>query len=438
MKLTSIETIASWTHGEVKGSASVTGLQVDSRLIQEGDLFVCLVGERVDGHDYAQVAIDKGAKALLVDHYLDLPIPQIRVHDTLEGLRDLAKAYRNTLNAYFIAITGSNGKTSTKDILKSILERVGKTVVTYKNQNTEIGTYLNIFRMDETHEYGVFEMGLDMPGEVKTMNDFLQSDACIITSLAPTHIVNFENIEHIAREKFAIIDGVKDKTKVFYQGDYELYRALDKGYKTFGTSASNNYIVSDVNSNNAGITFKVNGEVYACNLLGEHQASNCAGIIGLMRALNIDDATIREGLLNVSLTALRTELVEKNEALVILDAYKSNPDSTRFALKLLKNYDYEGKRKAVLSDMRELGSDSLNYHIEILEEALRLELDAVYVYGPEFKLALDTVKDPEGIIQHFEDFTLLHQASQELFNHHDIILIKGSRYYALERLMEAL
>lgn len=436
MKNVKLEDLAKWAGGQFVGTALVNGVQVDSRLVGEGDLFVCLVGERVDGHDFAQLAASKGASALLVDHLLDIPLPQIVVEDTLKGLSRMAKGYRNTLNAYFIAVTGSNGKTSTKDILNSILSLVGSTVVTYKNQNTEIGTYLNVFRMDESHQYGVFEMGLDKPGEVKTMNDFLESDACLIMSLAPTHIVNFDNIEHIAAEKFAIIDGVKDKTKVFYQGDYDLYRKLDKGYHTFGVSKDLETVFSDVMSRNDGITFKVNGIEYACNLLGEHQASNCAGIIALMKALNIDDAIIRQGLLNVRLTALRTELVEKEKALVILDAYKSNPDSTRFALKLLKKYDYEGKRIAVLSDMRELGSDSLQYHVDTLHEAIENNLDSVYLYGPEFEMALKQVDQTKIDFKHFSDFDSLYKSVQLLFKNHDLILIKGSRYYALERLME--
>lgn len=436
MKNTNLEALALWANGRLIGSGTVKGVQVDSRRVSEGDLFVCLVGDRVDGHDFANIAIQKGARALLVDHQLDVSIPQIIVKDTLTGLAAMAKGYRNTLEAYFIAITGSNGKTSTKDILNSILSLVGPTVVTFKNQNTEIGTYLNIFRMDSTHKYGVFEMGLDKPGEVKTMNDFLESDACMIMSLAPTHIINFDNIEHIASEKFAIIDGVKDKSKVFYQGDYELYRAMDKGYHTFGSNSSSETVFTDVVSSNEGITFKVNGDAYSCNLLGEHQASNCAGIIALMQAIGIDDAIIREGLMNVSLTALRTELVYKHNALVILDAYKSNPDSTRFALKLLKDYDYEGKRIAVLSDMRELGHDSLQYHIDTLNETVKNQLDTIYLFGPEFEKAYEHFNSGTTVMKHFSNFEDLYVSVQELFNNHDLILIKGSRYYALERLME--
>ena len=429
-----LKDLALWATGTAHGEASVTGVQVDSRLVSQGDLFVCLVGAHVDGHDYAQKAIDQGAVALLVDHRLDLDVAQIVVSDTLDGLRAIARGYRATLSAYFIAITGSNGKTSTKDILKSVLERVGKTVVTYKNQNTEIGTYLNLFRMDATTKYGVFEMGLDMPGDVKTMNDFLKADACLITSLSPTHIVNFTDIDHLAREKFAITDAIKDRSKIFFQADYEPYQRLNQGYHTFGSIEGVENLYSDVHSSNDGITFKVNGIEYSCNLLGEHQASNCAGVIVLMHSIGIDDGIIREGLNHVELTALRTQRVQKGESLVIMDAYKSNPDSARFALQLLKDYDYDGARVAVLSDMRELGNGSLQYHEDILKQIVALKLDRVYLYGPEFKRALNNIGN-QGIFRHYDSFEALNDDVQKLFEEHQLILIKGSRYFALERLI---
>lgn len=429
--------VETWTGGKLIGSGTIQGVQVDSRLVGQGDMFVCLVGERVNGHDYVQVALDNGAVALMVDHYLDgYDVPQIIVEDTLQGLRHMAKAYRNTLDAYFIAITGSNGKTSTKDILLSILSQLAPTVVTHKNQNTEIGTYLNIFRMDNNHRYGVFEMGLDKPGEVRLMSKFLEPDACIITSLAPTHIINFDSIDHLAREKFAIIEGVKNPLNVFYQGDYKLYRDMDKGYHTFGSMAHNETVYSDVRSSNDGIEFKINGIDYACNLLGEHQASNCAGIIALTTTMGIDDNVVRQGLLNVALTSLRTELIKKNNSLLIMDAYKSNPDSTRFALKLLKDYVYRGNRVAILSDMRELGDDSLQYHIDTLHEIKKNGIDTAYFLGPLFKEALNTGVLDSKMYKHFDSFETLYEAVQPLFEHQQLILIKGSRYYQLERLVK--
>lgn len=436
MKDFNLEQVTTWVHGTLHGQGFIQGVQVDNRKIHKGDLFVCLRGERVDGHMFAQSAVDAGAKALLVDHLLEIDVPQILVKDTLEGLRLFGRKYRNSLNATFIGITGSNGKTSTKDILFSILSRAGKTIATHSNQNTEIGTYLNLFRMDKDTKYGIFELGLDVPDDVRLMTSILKPDAAIVTSLAPTHIINFRDEAHIAEEKFAIFAAVVNDDFKFYQGDFELYRKLDKGYHTFGFNDNNEFVVSDVISANHGIEFKVNGKTYECNLLGSHQASNCAGVIALCQKLGIEDVDICEGMSHVALTSLRTELVNKGEALVLLDAYKSNPISAKYAIELLKNYDYSGKRIAVLSDMVELGDDSIMLHKEVLEALKHYDIDHTYLYGPEFKEALKSNIIDLSRVTHCDTFEELYDQVQELFKSHQMILIKGSRSYSLERLMK--
>ncbi|CAM4163807.1 UDP-N-acetylmuramoyl-tripeptide--D-alanyl-D-alanine ligase [Erysipelothrix aquatica] len=436
MKQLNLNTIGQWSSGIVDGNGAVDGINVDTRFVKEGDLFVCLRGERVDGHTFAQTAIDNGATALLVDHKLEtLDVPQIIVEDTLVALQKIAKGYRNTLSAYFIGITGSNGKTSTKDILFSILAPLGKTIATYKNQNTEIGTYLNLFRMDEDTQYGIFEMGLDFPNDVAVMTEIVRPHAAMVTSLAPTHIVNFEDIHHIAREKFVIFNHVQNKDMAFYQGDFQEYRQLDQGFHTFGYNADNEYIVDNVNADSTGISFTVNQEAYTCNLLGGHQASNCAGVIAMLSKIGISKEAIQYGLNNVALTSLRTELVNHAASLVLLDAYKSNPISAIYALELLNNYAYSGDRIAVLSDMVELGDDSIKYHEEVLEYINTLNLQHVFLLGPDFKSALTNVPLNTPYTT-FETFETLYNAVAPQFDKEQMILIKGSRFYALERLMK--
>lgn len=432
MNLKSTE-ITKWLNIDNESEFVVQGVKVDSRFVEPGDLFVCLIGERVDGHAYARLAFEKGAVALLVDRKLDLDIPQLVISDTMEGLRTLAKSYRKTLNAFFIGITGSNGKTSTKDILHAVLDN---SVATYKNQNTEIGTYLNLFRMDETTEYAIMEFGLDYPGDVQLMSSVIMPDAALLMSLAPAHMANFESIEHIASEKFMIFDSLVNDDFGFYQGDFKHYRALATTQTSFGFNEDNDYCVSDVVLSNEGITFNLNDETYACNLLGEHQASNCAGVIALLKRMGIDDARIREGLMNVGLTELRTEIVEVGNALVLLDAYKSNPISTRYAMDLLMKYDYPGERIAVLSDMVELGDESLQAHIEVLNVAHALNIKHLYTLGTEFQAALSHSALDATQMSNFESFESFDACVQELFKSDAMILIKGSRSYALERLIK--
>ncbi|MDE8033447.1 UDP-N-acetylmuramoyl-tripeptide--D-alanyl-D-alanine ligase [Erysipelothrix rhusiopathiae] len=437
MKDLKTDIIANWVKGSVLGSTQVQGVKVDSRAVEAGDLFVCLKGARVDGHDYIEDVIGKGAVAVLVDHKIDnLDVCQIIVDDTMAALQLFAKAYRDTLNATFIGITGSNGKTSTKDILFSILSRVGNSIATYKNQNTEIGTYLNLFRMNDDTEFGIFEMGLDYVGDVAVMAECIRPDAGLVMSLAPAHMMNFDSIEHIASEKMRIFDFVTHKDLSFYQGDFEQYRSISHGEHTFGFNEDNEWVVSDVSSNNHGISFKLDGVAYSSNLLGNHQASNCAGVIALLSKLGIDDAVIREGLNHVALTSLRTELVEKGNALVLLDAYKSNPISAKYALDLLAHYEYDGDRVAILSDMVELGPESHKAHLEVLDCIQDLNIKMVHTLGPEFKKALSDSRLDALRFTNDDTFEAFVERVTPCFDEHAMILIKGSRSYQLERLME--
>lgn len=425
--------INEWVDGSLNQDVEVSGLKVDQRLITKGDLFVCLRGDRVDGHTFALEAVNQGAVCLLVDHMLDIDVAQILVKDTYKALVMAGESYRDSLDAFIIGITGSNGKTSTKDILHSILPN---SIATHMNQNTVIGTVLNIFRMDESTEYGVFEVGLDAPGDVVSIAEFLKPDAALITSLAPAHMANFENEFAIAQEKFKIFDYVKDQTKCYYQGDFESYRKLASNQVSFGFNSDNNIVVSDVKTNDQGVTFKIDNKEYFCNLLGKHQASNCAGIIALVEDINIDPQLIKEGLANVALTSLRTEIVKKDKATILLDAYKSNKSSLTYALDILVTYPLDVPKVAFLSDMVELGDISQQEHIAILNEIERLELDHVYTIGDEFLKASQSTSLDLSKFTNVSDIKALHELFNKVVQSENMILVKGSRSYALERLMK--
>ena len=433
MKNYNVREFSNCLNQSIEFDCHISGIKVDSRLIKPNDMLVCLKGDRVDGHEFAQKAKELGAVCLLVDHKLDVDLPQIVVEDTLTAMSKMAVYYRKSLKATFIGITGSNGKTSTKDILHAILPN---SLATFKNQNTEIGVYLNLFRMDSSHEYGILEFGLDYENDVNLMASIVKPEAGIITSLAPAHMSNFRSIEHIAEQKFMLFNHVKNLDLSFYQGDFELYRNLSSGQKSFGFGPKNDLIVSDVRLHNEGIEFKVNGKLYESNLLGEHQASNCAGVIALCNAMNIPDELIRKGLKNVGLTGLRTEIIEVKNALVLLDAYKSNPSSCKYALDILEHYDYKGERVAVLSDMVELGSESLKSHIEILDEISKLNIKHVYTLGPEFKKAINKSTLNKELFTNDLNFEDYKNTVSPLFESEVMVLIKGSRFYALERLLE--
>ena len=429
-----LKKIADYLNQKTKHKTLIQGVSVDSRLVQEGDLFVCLEGARVDGHEYVKQAEEKGAAALLVHKEVESKLPQIKVNDTLESMSIAARLYRQDLNARFISITGSNGKTSTKDMLHAILSQDGKTHATHSNQNTEIGTYLNLFQMDFEDKWGIFELGLDQVGDVSFMADILQADAAIVTSLAPAHMMNFKDIEHIADEKLKIFDVIKDEDFMFYQGDFIMYREKMNGKgHDFGFDEKREYHVSDVTLYEDKTTFKLNGKPYTTNLLGRHQASNAAAVIALCQKLGIEESMIQEGLNHVALTGLRTEKIHYKNADILLDSYKSNESSLRYALELFDNFETNGKRYLVLSEMVEIGAESQAVHQSVMKTIDSYDFDGLYTLGEEFiKVKSDEYKIPHHAYLDFDTFKTDVEA---LFLEDAFILIKGSRSYALERLI---
>lgn len=429
-----ISTLKEYCNGEINTDTEIHGLQVDSRKINTGDLYVCLIGERVDGHEFASEALKKGASALLVDRWLDIDAPQIKVDNTLEGLLAITKGYYESLDLFTIAITGSNGKTSTKDMFQSILQNIAPTISTYSNQNTLIGTCLNIFRCTKETKYLILEYGLDLPGEVKEMAAFINPDAAIVTSVGAMHMLSFDSVEEVAREKLEIFNFTKNKDLRFYQGDFPELDTL--GAKSFGFKAPKDYLVTDTQQFNDKTSFKVNDKSFSTNLLGIHQASNAAGVIGLLQSIDIPNQVIQKGLMEVSLSGLRTEIIEKNKASIIMDAYKSNPASAKFALDLLHDFEYEGNKIAILGDMRELGMDELQLHIELLEYLNTLDIDVLYTLGENFEYALNQITIDKMKVYPYNKIEDLKEDIQSLWNEENLILIKGSRSLAMEKLLD--
>lgn len=433
MRQTTIKEIATWLQCETRGEALITGVSVDNRNVKQGDLFVCLQGAKVDGHTFAQSAIDKGATCLLVDHYLDLDCPQILVSDTLQGLSDIASAYRDTLDATFIVISGSNGKTSTKDMFLSCLSEVGPTIATLENQNTEIGACLNLFRMDGHTRFGIFEAGLDDPGDLPKITCIIKPDYAILTSLDQAHMDNFGTMEALGKEKFTLFDGI-DPAVCYYNGDSEIYRSLAYGQHPFGLNKDNEFVVAAIDVKQEGVSFTVNDDAYCVNLLGKHQAINAGAVVAVLKAMNISNEVISKGLKQVALTKMRTEVYKHHEALIIFDAYKSSPQSAMAAIDVAAAYPTDTNRFVVMADMYSLGEGSEQRHQEVLDHMLAYPFEKYYLFGEEFGKVVKTYNDNR--IMWYDDFEDLKNDVTKLYQQDCLIVFKGSRYYELERLLE--
>ena len=322
----------------------VYGVCIDSRKVVEGNLYIPIHGVNNNGHDYVRQAIDNGAKAVLWERNEPNP-PQdvvvILVEDTTAALQKLAESYRHQLDMKVIGITGSNGKTSTKDILAGILSQHYVTQKTMGNFNNEIGVPLTLLSLSENVEAAVVEMGMENLGELSFLTNMVKPDIAIITNVGCAHLENLGSMENIAKAKVEIVEGLNDHGLFIYNGDHKLLDDAVKAkmipgtirIKTFGKEQPCDGFVDHIRQDETGVSFSLNTEhVYHLDMIGKHNACNAAAAILAAKALGLSDEEIQRGLHSIEKTGLRNELVRIKQALILNDSYKSNPNSALAAM----------------------------------------------------------------------------------------------------------
>ena len=425
----------------------IKGISIDTRTIEKGQLFIPIVGENTDGHRYIQAAVDKGAGASLWNEDVPLPeidFPFILVKDTTKALQDLASNYNKQVGAKVIGITGSNGKTSTKDIIASILETKFNTHKTSGNYNNEYGLPLTLLSMNEDTEMAVLEMGMSALGDIKLLCEIGLPDIGVITNSTDVHINDLGSVENILKAKMEIAQGVKDEGIIVHLGDSpplkkaveELDRNIEK--ISFGENTSNDYVTEYLGSDNEGIKFKVKDNELYLPMLGRHNIYNGAAAFTVAEHLGFSTNEIREAILNVDSTGLRNELVKGENFHVLNDAYKSNPTSLRFALETL--YDLEGYKQkiVVLGDMFGTGEDEVENHLQIGKEIDPNQVDLIFTLG---ELGENFAKGAEKNFSKDKIYTYrklkeLGKSLKPLIKKDALILIKGSRILEMERILD--
>jgi UDP-N-acetylmuramoyl-tripeptide--D-alanyl-D-alanine ligase len=444
-------------NAECAGSFSVEdfieGVSIDSRKVSKNNLFVPIKGMTVNGHKFISEVIEKGACATLWNK--DEPNPPeniavLLVEDTLKALQDLALWYRNTLSAKIVGITGSNGKTSTKDITAGVLSQKFKTQKTMGNFNTEIGVPYTLLSLDEDCEAAVIEMGMERKGEIDFLTRLVQPDIGIITSVGLVHIDNFPSIEEIAKAKLEITEGIKENGLFIYFGDDTLIEKTVNATKmkgsirkqTFGLEEKNTLFLTDFSESMEGIDFKVNdhnlGELHV-EMLGKHQALNSMAAILAARELGMNDEEIRLGLLRIEKTGLRNEVIKINDCTILNDCYKSNPVSISAALDIFELIDAK-KKITVLGDMLGYREMSHDMHYNVGKNLALHNIDELVTIGQEAKFMANGARENTKI-KSIVEFDTKEEATEYLKKYMDencAILIKGSRFLKLEYIVNTL
>lgn len=445
------DSIAAAVGGTPRGEFAAVGVAFDSRDVGAGDLFIALKGETTDGHRFLDGAFSNGAAGAIVSQ--DCDHPHIRVVDTMDALNALGAASRARTDAKIVGVTGSVGKTSTKEALFAALDRCsqGHAHRSVKSYNNHTGVPLSLARMPEAARYGVFEMGMNHAGELAALTKIVQPHVAIVTAIAPAHIEFFDSIESIADAKGEIFQGLEsggvalvpfdsphrdrligwaepyaETIWTFGQGEGADIRAVDAIRSTTGTIVT--------------ATLPAGALTYTIGLTGDHWISNSLAVIGAVEAVGGDLA--QAGLALAELSGLpgrgaRLAIpVEGGEALLIDESYNANPVSMRAALKTLSEEPVE-RRIAVLGAMGELGEDTDRYHADLADPMVDAGLELAILVGAPTRVLADALGSRIPVV-HVPDADAALESLEGKIRMGDALLIKGSNYLGLARLVEAL
>jgi len=434
------------------GDASFGGVGIDSRQDLGGRLFIALRGERHDGHDFAAAARDQGALALMVERPLDVPLPQWRVADTRQALGRLAAVHRQAFRGRVLALTGSNGKTTTKEMVAAILGQLGRVRATRGNLNNDIGLPLTLLEAGD-EDFLVLEMGANHPGEIAYLAGIARPEVAAITNAGPAHLEGFGSLEGVARAKGEIVQGLGPEGTLVFAADSPwagLWRQLagERRCLTLGVQAPAG-LVLDL----AGVATRWDEEGFrtCCQvrgphltlelvlpLAGLHNVRNALVALGMVLALGLKPAelqsAIRAGL--AGMRPLPGRLFPRRlpgGARLIDDSYNANPDSVEAAMAVLMGLP--GRHLLVLGDLGELGPTASQLHHRLGIKAREAGVEALYTLGP---LSAAAAAGFGHRARHFTDQATLIAALRQELRPADLVLVKGSRRSAMDRVADAL
>ena len=441
----------------------IAGAVIDNRLIEKDYLFIAIKGTRVDGHSFIPAAYEAGALAVLSEHELENPAgPYILVESCENAMKKIAKFYRQSLDIKVVGITGSVGKTSTKEMIASVLAQKYNVHKTEGNFNNEIGLPLTIFKIRDEHEVAVLEMGISDFGEMHRLAEMANPDVCVITNIGLCHLENLidrdgilkaktESFEHMTENGIALLNGDDDKlcTKAEVNGRKAVFYGLDKEAKTVlvdgeeQACASKDIYATDVVA--LGLTgtkavIHVGEEAFEVEIpiAGEHNVYNALAAVGVARELGLSLEEMKRGIESVQTIGGRSNLIHRNDLTIIDDCYNANPVSMKASIDVLSKA--EGRKIAVLGDMGELGADERKLHFAVGEHFAQKDIDMLFCTGV---LSTEIVSgvvlgSPDTQVHYFGTKEALIEALKEEVKEGDTILVKASHFMDFPEIVKAL
>lgn len=432
------KTVARVCNGKLLGNGEINikSVSTDSRKIKSGDLFIALKGENFDGNDYALAAYEKGAVCCLLSR--DAKVPEGRAAviagNTKDALLSLASFYRSRFDIKVVGVTGSVGKTTTKEMIFCALSQTFKTHKTQGNFNNDIGLPLTLFGIDSSHEAAVVEMGMSARGEISVLTRAAKPDVAVITNIGLSHIEHLKTQENILAAKLEILEGLpKDGTVILNADDPLLSKVTGLPFKTvfYGLDKACE-VKGEMLSDN---TVSVLGETITLSVPGKHNLLNACAAMAVSRSLGISPKDAARGISQFETDDIRQKVVKSDKGFeIICDWYNASPQSVSVALSLLAKR--EGRKIAVLADMLELGDYSKKCHEEIGAEAAGKGIDMLFTYGREAENMHKAALAAGCRAMHFETKDELSSCLLKTLQSGDTVLIKGSHSMKMQDIYE--
>ncbi|OZU90409.1 UDP-N-acetylmuramoylalanyl-D-glutamate--2,6-diaminopimelate ligase [Virgibacillus indicus] len=419
----------------------------DSRIKTIKSLFVPIIGDNFDGHDYVKQAVNNGATAVLWSKERELPaflpadFPVFFVEDTIAALQKMASSYRELVNPIVVGITGSNGKTTTKDLVAAMLKTTYRTHFTDGNFNNHIGLPLTVLSMKRDTEALVLEMGMGDFGEIDLLTKIARPDYAIITNIGESHIEFLGSRKGISEAKLEILNGLKDEGYAIIDGDEALLQHLHNKANIIkcGYGESNDVKINNVEINIDHTKFNLSdGISYKVPLMGRHHALNASFAVTLGKHLGIEKEKRQKALLSLKLTSMRFEMINgPSEVSIINDAYNASPTSMKAAVEVVKQMSDFTDKVLVLGDIRELGEYSEELHRSVAD-VIEAPINVLFTFGDEARFISETVQKNEPAIQcmHYASKEELVQALQVYLKKDSLLLFKASRGLEFESLIK--
>lgn len=441
----SLEEVAALTNGQLAGprDVKVTGVVHDTREVKKGDLFVAIVGERLDGHRFVKQAAAKGAKAAVVSRWVPgVKLPQIQVEDTTKALGQLGKAQRLQWGGLVVAVTGSVGKTTVKDMTAFLLSGLFTTLKTKGNLNNQYGLPLTLLGLTRDHEVAVVELGINHPGEMEGLSEIARPDVSVVTAIGEAHLGFFKSRAHLAQEKMKIASGSRDGGVRILNGDDPFLKAKGGNVMTFGLK-SGQVRAKNLRATGDGTRFTVEykGKSVSTTLHmpGSHNVGNAMAAVAAGLTLGIPLNVLAHRLAAFRpQAAMRMQLKKIKGVLFLNDAYNASPTSMEAALETFKTLPNRGRKAAVLGDMLEMGHFAAEAHKRMVKLALTMPLEDLVLVGRQMKAAGESLLGKSSLRARF--FDNAEEAGAYLkgwLRPQDAVLLKASRGIHLEKVLEA-